>query len=257
MTIQFKQKIHSNQQLALGSWMSLGHPAVAEMICNAGFEWLAIDLEHSMIDLQRCEELIRVVDLMGRTPLVRLSSNDAVQIKRVMDAGAHGIIVPMVNTRQDAEQAVAAAYFPPVGLRGVGLARAQGYGSSFKSYHESTVGSRTVVIVQIEHKTAVANLEEILSVKGVDAFLIGPYDLSMSLGIPGDFSHPLMVATLKRVTEVGKKLGKTCGIHIVEPDQKALKDRFAEGYRLIAYSVDFRMIDVMCRSAIESMEALK
>src|SRR5665647_453617 len=122
---QLKQALRQGE-LCLGSWITLAHPAIAEIMARAGFTWLAVDLEHSVITIREAEELIRVIKLSGVVPLVRLSANDPVQIKRVMDAGAHGVIVPMVNSTTQAEQAVASVYYPPQGRRGVGLARAQG-----------------------------------------------------------------------------------------------------------------------------------
>jgi 2-dehydro-3-deoxyglucarate aldolase len=121
--VSLKSKLR-HKELTLGSWVSLGNPGVVEIMANAGFEWLTIDMEHSAITIREAEELIRVIDLCGVVPLVRLSANDPVQIKRVMDAGAHGMIVPMVNTKSDAERVVEAVYYPPTGRRGVGLARA-------------------------------------------------------------------------------------------------------------------------------------
>ncbi len=114
---------------SLGSWITIGHPAVAEIMAAAGFDWLTIDLEHSAMSIERAEELIRVIELSGVKPLVRLSSNNAVQIKRVMDSGAHGVIVPMVKTENEVRKAIAAVHYPPLGDRSVGLARAQKYGA--------------------------------------------------------------------------------------------------------------------------------
>ena len=126
-----KRKLSQNE-ITIGSWITLAHPAIAEIMACAGFDWLVVDLEHSVITIKEAEELIRVINLCGVVPLVRLSINDSVQIKRVMDAGAHGIIVPMVNNRAEADTAVAAVYYPPKGTRGVGLARAQGYCTAFQ-----------------------------------------------------------------------------------------------------------------------------
>jgi 2-keto-3-deoxy-L-rhamnonate aldolase RhmA len=120
-------------ELTIGSWITLGHPAIAEIMANAGFDWLAIDLEHSVITIREAEELIRVIDLSGVIPLVRLTSNSSDLIKRVMDAGAHGVIVPMINTPKEAEMAVRSVKYPPLGERGIGLARAQKYGPGFDS----------------------------------------------------------------------------------------------------------------------------
>ena len=144
------KKTIMNKKLALGSWITLAHPAIAEIMSKAGFDWLAVDLEHSVITIREAEELIRVINLSGVTPLVRLTSNDPNQIKRVMDAGSHGVIVPMVNSIADAKKAVEAVKYPPIGKRGVGLARAQGYGTKFDEYLKWQKDS-AIVIVQVEH----------------------------------------------------------------------------------------------------------
>ena len=244
-----KQKLQSGQ-LALGSWITLGHPAIGEILANAGFDWLVVDLEHSTISLEQAGDLIRVIDLAGSVPLVRLTSNDANQIKRVMDAGAQGIVVPMVNSVEDAEKAVAATRYAPDGTRGVGLARAQGYGVSFKEYLAWQVDG-PVVIVQIEHKDAVENLEKILTTPGVDGFIIGPYDLSCSMGIPGEFNHPEFVEVMEFIRITGQKLKVPGGLHVVEPDRKLLGRAIDDGYTFIAYSVDIRLLDTGARDGIK------
>jgi len=249
MQTGFKLRL-SGGRTEIGSWITLAHPAIAEIMAKAGFSWLAVDLEHSVITIREAEELIRVIDLCGVVPLVRLSANDPVQIKRVMDAGAHGIIVPMVNSVALAEQAVAAVRYPAAGNRGVGLARAQGYGISFAEYR-SWQAQEAVVIVQIEHIEAVRNLEGILAVDGVDGYIVGPYDLSGSLGVPGDFEHPEMCKAMARIREVGGRSGKATGIHVIEPEIAQLKQRIEEQYRFVAYSLDIRMLDVACRQIHE------
>jgi 2-keto-3-deoxy-L-rhamnonate aldolase RhmA len=239
-------------QPAWGSWITLAHPAIAEIMAKAGFLWLAVDLEHSVITIREAEELIRVIGLCGVVPLVRLSANDPVQIKRVMDAGAYGVIVPMVNSAVQAEQAVASVYYPPRGRRGVGLARAQGYGDDFEGYRK-WLQQEAVVIVQVEHIQAVENLTEILAVEGVDGFFVGPYDLSSSLGIPGQWAHAKMTEAMARIREVGGASGKAPGIHVVEPDPEAARQKVAEGYRLIAYSLDIRLLDRACRQGLTAI----
>lgn len=244
------------KDVIIGSWITLYHPGIAEIMAKAGFEWLAVDLEHSSITIREAEGLIRVIDLCGVAPLVRLSANDPVQIKRVMDAGAHGIIVPMVNSAEEALRAVKAINYPPRGSRGVGLARAQGYGHSFQKYKE-WLENEAIVIVQIEHIQAVENLETILSVDGVDGFIVGPYDLSGSLGVPGIFNHPLMQQAIEKIKLVGFKSGKVPGIHIIEPMIEQLQKHIAEGYRFIAYSLDIRMLDKACRDALLQHNIIK
>jgi 2-dehydro-3-deoxyglucarate aldolase len=234
---------------ALGSWITLAHPGLAEIMARSGFDWLAVDMEHSVITIREAEELIRVIGLCGAAPLVRLSWNDHVQIKRVMDAGAHGVIAPMINTPAEAAALVAAVHYPPRGTRGVGLARAQGYGAGFADY-KNWLAENALVIVQVEHIRAVENLAAILDTPGVDGFLVGPYDLSGSLGRPGDFEHPDFLAAMARIREAAAARGALAGIHVIEPDPAALAERLDQGYRFVAYSLDIRMLDMACRTGV-------
>ncbi|MBE0613493.1 MAG: 2,4-dihydroxyhept-2-ene-1,7-dioic acid aldolase [Burkholderiales bacterium] len=225
-------------------------------MARAGFDWLVVDLEHSVIGIDVAGDLIRIIDLCGVAPLVRLTSNDANQIKRVMDVGAHGIVVPSVNSPAEAARAVAATRYAPRGSRGVGLGRAQGYGISFQDYLKWQ-SEGPVVIVMIEHKEAIDQLEEILTVPGVDGFLIGPYDLSCSLGIPGQFEKAEFTSALARIRETGKRLGCPAGLHIVEPDTQRLEQTIREGYTFIAYGVDMRMLDVGARQGVSKLKEIQ
>jgi 2-dehydro-3-deoxyglucarate aldolase len=245
---KLKNKLKENQ-LTLGSWITLGHAGVAEIFANAGFDWLVVDLEHSTISIEQAGELIRTIDLAGAAPLVRLTSNDTNQIKRVMDAGAHGIVVPMVNSAKEAEMAVASTRYAPKGHRGVGLARAQRYGNGFRDYLHWQ-WDNPVVIVQIEHQDALDHLEAIFSVPGVDGFIIGPYDLSCSMGMPGEFDRPKFKEAMAKILATALELGCPAGLHIVEPDIVRLEQVISEGYKFIAYSVDIRMLDVAARAGI-------
>jgi 2-dehydro-3-deoxyglucarate aldolase len=242
-------------QLTMGSWITLGHPAIAEIMAQAGFDWLVVDLEHSTISLEAAGELIRVIDLCGVAPLVRLTSNHPDQIKRVMDAGAHGIVVPMVNSRIEAERAVAAVHYAPEGNRGVGLSRAQRYGPGFQDYLEWQRDG-PIVIVQVEHRDAVARLDDILTVPGVDGFIVGPYDLSCSLGIPGQFKHAVFLSAMEQIRSAAQRLHAVSGLHVVEPDNDQLAQALREGYRFIAYSVDIRLLDVGVRNGLNRFREL-
>lgn len=249
--VSLKAKLQ-RRELTVGSWMSLGHPAIAEMFARAGFDWLVIDLEHSTITIREAGELIRVIDLCGVSPLVRLTSNDPDQIKRVMDAGAHGVVVPMVNTPDDAARAVAATRYGPAGRRGVGLARAQRYGPGFRDYL-AWQADGPIVVVQIEHIDAVQAIDEILAVPGVDAFIVGPYDLSCSLGTVGDFGTAEFASASARVLRAGQQAKKAAGVHLVEPDLQRLRALVDDGYHFIAYSVDFRMLDATARAGLQTV----
>lgn len=248
--MNLKSKLRQNKEVTLGSWITIPNRSIAEIMCNAKFDWLCVDLEHTVTTIEQAGDLIAIIDANNCAPLVRLSSNDPVQIKRVMDAGAHGIIVPMINSKEDVLAAYKAMHYPNKGFRGVGLARAQKYGAGFEDY-KKWLNESSVLIAQIEHIDAVNNLEEILTMEELDGYIIGPYDLSASLGVPGDFQHPDFLSAMKKIEDAITKYNKPGGLHIVEPDPEKLKEVIAKKLRFIAYSVDIRMIDVSCRKAIE------
>lgn len=255
MNNSFNKSLFDTEICQIGSWITLAHPAIAEIFARSGFDWLAVDMEHSVITIREAEELIRVINLAGVIPLVRLTSNNSDQIKRVMDAGAHGIIIPMVNTAADAIKAVEAIKYPPMGKRSVGLARAQGYGTEFQEYLDWEKTGSTV-IVQVEHIDGVNNLEEIFSINGVDGYIIGPYDLSSSMGISGQFEHPEFLSAMEKIKLVARKMNMPGGIHVIEPEPNQLKQRIEEGFRLIAYSLDVRMLDVSSRKGLEEVRGV-
>ena len=250
--MHFKEKL-KKRKLAIGSWLSIANPAIAEIMAKAGADWLAIDMEHTALSTDQCQELIRVIDLCGVTPLVRVGANDPLLIKRAMDAGAKGVIVPMVNSAKDAMDAVKAVKYPPRGTRGVGLARAQGYGTTFNEYVKA-IDDQSIVIVQIEHKDALKHLEDIFAVKGVDGFIVGPYDLSASLGIAGDFKAKKMEKALHQIEQTAKTKNMAAGYHVVYPDPDLVNQKIKQGYTFIAYSVDFLLLG---ESFSQGLKAIK
>ncbi len=251
--MQLKFKL-AQGELTVGSWITLGHPSIAEIMAAAGFDWLVLDMEHSVLELSEIQMLIQVLDGKECPAIVRLTSNHPDQIKRVMDAGATGVMVPMIKSAADAKTAVQAVYYPPRGQRGVGLARAQGYGAKFQQYRD-WLEKNAVIVVMIEHIEAVNAIDSILSVDGIDAYIIGPYDLSGSMGRIGEFNHPEVTSAIERVLEAGNRLGKPGGIHVVEPDQDELRQRIAAGFSFIGYGLDIRILDTLCRSHIQSIKA--
>jgi 2-keto-3-deoxy-L-rhamnonate aldolase RhmA len=240
-------------KVSIGSWIQFAQPGHAEILANAGFDWLSIDLEHSVIELREAEDLIRIIETKGVTPLVRVSSNDPVQISRVMDAGSHGVIVPRVETEGDARRAVNAVFYHPKGSRGVGLARAHKYGASFDGYLE-WISNNGLVIAQVESSQSVENLAEILSVDGVGGFLVGPYDLSCSLGVPGKLDHPLVLESLEKIMLVAREfpLAKR-GIHKTSIDHQPVLNAIEEGFNFIAYSTDMLFLGESCRTGMRKI----
>jgi 2-dehydro-3-deoxyglucarate aldolase len=194
-------------------------------------------MEHTAIDEFAALQMIQIISLSGNVPLVRVGKNDELLIKRVMDSGAHGVLVPMINNKEDAEKAVDSAKYPPKGKRGAGLSRAQNYGLGFQEYI-NWAEKNSVVIVQIEHIKAVENIQEILAVEGVDGFIIGPYDLSASLGIPGEFDNPKMIQVIDDINKIVKESVKPGGYHVVHSNHGLLQQKINDGYRFIAYGDD-------------------
>jgi 2-dehydro-3-deoxyglucarate aldolase len=173
-----------------------------------------------------------------------------------MDAGANGVVVPMVNSADEAQSAVSAIYYPGRGRRGVGLSRAQGYGVDFSGYKE-WAEKNTVLIVQIEHIKAVENLEEILAVEGVDGFIVGPYDLSGSLGLPGKFDHPSVIIALERVARIMKERNAVGGYHVVHSNRRALLEKIDEGFKFIAYGDDMIFLAEKIRDEMGNVRAAR
>lgn len=251
--MELKSKLARNA-LTIGSWVTLGHPSIAEIMAAAGFDWLVLDMEHSVLELSEVQMLIQVLDGQRCPAIVRLTSNEPDQIKRVMDAGATGVMVPMVKNAEDAQAAVQAMYYPPRGRRGVGLARAQGYGARFQQYR-NWLDNNAVVVVMIEHIDAVNAIDSILSVPGVDAYIIGPYDLSGSMGHPGELNYPEVRTAIERVLEAGRRAGKSGGIHVVEPDPNLLRRNIEAGFSFLGYGLDIRILDSLCRTHMRDIRA--
>lgn len=247
-----KRKL-SQCEISIGSWLTIPHPSIVEIMSSANFEWLTIDIEHSAIDFQTVQNLIGHIQANDMEALVRVSNNDEVIIKRVMDAGANGVVVPMIKSAAEAREAVSYVKYPPFGKRGVGLSRAQHYGVNFESYKD-WVQNESVVIVQIEHIEAVNNLAEILDVEGVDGIIVGPYDLSASMGKPGMFNDSDVKEVLDRIDKITLSKNKPLGFHVISSDHKDLAEKIDKNYTFLAFSLDFFFLGDKAR---EEMNLLK
>ena len=232
-----------NDEVKYGSWLTKPYNAIVEVIAKTGyFEWLTIDIEHSTISINQVEDMMRVIQLSGLEAYVRLSKNDPVLIKRVLDAGADGIIVPMVNSVSDVERAINACFYPPKGKRGAGLARVHNYEpEGFKNYIK-TKEKKTKIMVQIEHIDAVDNIDNIFANNDIYGYFIGPYDLSASMGKPGEYKSEDVINALETIKKSALKKGVKPGYHVIEPDRNEIINKKNEGYKLIAISTDMLFI---------------
>jgi 2-keto-3-deoxy-L-rhamnonate aldolase RhmA len=233
MAHDFRARLKNREKL-LGTMVTLASAASAEVLASLGFDWLFIDGEHGPLETRELTEILQAVG--DKTAcIVRVPEAAEVPIKKVLDLGAHGIIVPQVNTAEQAANVVRWARYAPEGSRGVGLARAQGYGLRFREYL-SAANREIAVIVQAEHARAVENIESIVGVPGVDAVLLGPYDLSASLGKMGAIDDPAVVAAIGRVTEACRAAAMPLGYFGVTA--AAVQPYVARGYTLIVAGVD-------------------
>lgn len=232
-----KKKLQNNE-LTIGSWLTIPHQSVVEIMATAGFEWLTLDMEHAAIDISQAMNMMAIIQGKGMKALARVSKNEEVIIKRMLDAGADGVIIPTVRNADEAREAVGYVKYPPVGRRGVGLNRAQNYGLGFQEYQD-WLRDECVMIVQVEHIDSVHNLEEILNVDGVDGIIVGPYDLSASMGMPGNYEHPDVVAALKKVEETTLRMKKPLGFHVIHSDHLKTLEKIVKGYTFLAMSIDF------------------
>ena len=236
MNKSFKSRLKKNA-LLIGSWITIPDTNIIEIFSNFSFDWLCIDMEHSSITIKEIPFLTSLIESKNITPLVRIGEHDKNLIKRVMDCGSHGIIVADVRTAEQAKSIINSVKYPPYGTRGVGLYKAQNYGENFDDYN-IWLQNESVIILQIEHIDALNNLDEILSLNDVDAIMIGPYDFSGSIGIPGDFKNKKYLNNLNLILKKSKKYKKTIGIHSISTNPNDCKDYIKKGYKFIACSLD-------------------
>jgi 2-keto-3-deoxy-L-rhamnonate aldolase RhmA len=248
MQNDFRARLRRGETL-LGTMLTLPSPSVAEVLAGLGFDWLFIDAEHGPLETR---ELLAILQAVSHriACIVRVPACDEVAIKKALDLGAHGIIVPQVNTAEQAASAVRFARYAPEGARGVGLARAQGYGQRFKEYVESA-NTEIAVIVQAEHAQAVENIDSIVSVAGVDAVLLGPYDLSASLGKMGKVDDDAVVTAIDRVTRTCRNAGMPLGYFGVTA--AAVRPYIERGYTLIVAGVDTTLLGGAARALLAEL----
>jgi len=220
----------------VGSWMQLTDSNVAEIMGRSGYQWVAIDMEHGPVSLSQLPDLFRALELGGTLPLARVASPLPINCRQAIDQGAAGVVIPMISSAAQLQAIINECHWPPRGRRGVGFQRANVFGKFFDAYVQEA--QESLIIAQIEHIDAVNNLESIIAVEGLDAIMVGPYDLSASLGITGEFENKKYLETLSKILSMCAKHKMPCGIHVVQPDPKMLEQRISEGYTFIAYGVD-------------------
>jgi 2-dehydro-3-deoxyglucarate aldolase len=247
-----KEKLKKGKPV-FGGWIMTASPVVAELFTRVGFDWVAIDTEHASVSAKDLPIMLGIIEKGGAVPFVRLAHNDPVLIKQALDAGAGGLIAPQINSPAEARAFVSAALFPPEGSRGVSFCRASGYGDRFDEYVRN-FNRNVILVAMIENVAALAEIKKIIAVPGIDALFIGPYDLSASLGRPGEFSAPSFRSTLGKIEKAAARAKMPMGMHVVPPDNKQIKSAVNKGYLFIGCSVDTR---ILLHGARAMMDGLK
>ena len=236
MAIADIRKKLNNGGVSIGSWMQIPHPSIAEIMGQSNYDWVAVDMEHGAISVHQLPDLFRALELGNTLPLVRLAHGHSKDCKQALDAGAGGVIVPMIKNADQLRKVRDATRWPPSGNRGVAFSRANLFGKNFNEYIKEA--KQPLLIAMIEHIDAINELDDILKVDGLDAILIGPYDLSASMNLTAQFDHPEFAKAIRDIKSKSESANIPCGIHVVSPSVDDLKEKIDDNYRFIAYSID-------------------
>ena len=235
-SIKLKNKF-INRETVFAGWTSIGHPQVTEMLTMSGVDFIGIDIEHSTISQEQSQRIIATCHDKGVSCMPRIATHNQEAIKQLLDSGADGIIVPTVDTPEQVEKLIEWVKYPPLGKRGYGIARAQGYGHDFEEY-TSQWNDSSSLIIQIESISAVENIKKLLQFEEVDGAMVGPYDISGSLGIPGQINHQKVKDAGQLVIDACRKLGKSCGTQDIEPTSTSVQAALDSGYTFVVLASD-------------------
>lgn len=234
--LQLKKKLR-NRERVFGGWVSYPDPAITETFGRAGFDFIAIDMEHTTISLEQAKHIITACQAEGATCLPRPVSHNNDYFKPLLEAGADGLIMQMVETPDHVRSLIDLAKFPPLGRRSFGVNRAHGYGFDFDRYVEEWNDASTLIL-QVESITGVENIDALLAFDEVDGVMIGPYDISGSLGVPGQINHPDVRNAARTVVEACARHGKSCCTQVAQVTPEAIDDVFEQGYTFVILGSD-------------------
>ncbi len=234
---------------SLGGWVMTASVTCAEIMAQAGFDWVCVDAEHSSVNDETVQSMFMAIERHGAEPFIRIPDNNEVVFKKYLDMGAKGIIVPMVKSAEEVEKAIAYANYSPQGIRSFALPRANGYGAYAEEYFKNA-NDNLFIGIMIEHVDALKNLDEIFSNKRIDAVFVGPYDLSGSMNIPGQFDNKEFKEALNLIKSKTQEHKVTMGIHDIYPTVEKIQKYITEGYRFIACGIDTLYIREMSEKLI-------
>jgi 2-keto-3-deoxy-L-rhamnonate aldolase RhmA len=244
-----KRKLEK-KEIAVGAWISSGSPNLVDLLRSLAFDWFVLDMEHSPITIETVGQMIQVLNGSAATPIVRVGQIDQALFKIVLDTGAYGLVVPLVNTAEEAERAVLFCKYPPMGVRGVAASKVSDYGMSLGKYIR-TANDETTVIAQIETPQALQNIREIVSVKGIDVAFVGPSDLTMTMGLLDDRSNPKVAEAMLKVVKACDDAGKTAGVMALSLEEARLAVQ--RGFRFVSLATDMKYATLGARSFLETV----
>ena len=227
----------AKRERTFGGWISYREPAIAETFAKAGFDFIAIDMEHTTISIDDANRIITSVQSEGGICIPRQVSHNNDYMKPMLEAGADGIMIPMVDTIEEVDALFRNLKFPPLGRRSFGVNRAHGYGFDFERYI-STWNDTGLFVIQIESIEAVENIDELVRIPGIDAVMIGPYDISGSLNVPGDTNHPKVREAGRRVVDACSKAGVSCMTQVADVTADSVEDAFDQGFTSVVLGSD-------------------
>ena len=230
-----------NQKLSIGGWMQIPNSSIAEIFGNSDFEWVVIDMEHGAIDLSQLPDIIRSLELSQTISFVRIPKSYFNLVNQILDCGANGIILANCNDSIDLKNLINNSTMPPKGRRGVGFSRANLFGKYLNKYQTDLI--KPFFIAQIENKLGYKNLNKIVKVQGLDAILIGPYDLSASLNMLNDFKSDKFKKIINQIKNTCKRNKIACGIHVVNNETKDLLSAINQGFNFIPFSTDGQILN--------------
>ncbi|MBS4022517.1 MAG: aldolase [Dethiobacter sp.] len=246
---KLKKKL-KNGETALGTFIMCNSPDLVEVVGLSGLDFVVIDTEHGPLSLESTQHLIRAAELRGMSSIIRITEFRDTTVLRALDVGAHGVQVPQVNDRITAERIVKAAKYFPLGTRGAALTRAADYGTVHPLKYFEHENEETLIVVHCESKSSLDNLEEIAAIPGIDVIFLGPFDMSQSLGIPAQVTHPLVEQAAEKVVKVANDAGIAAGIFVRSGDQ--VKIRVEQGFRYITIGTDVGIIGAAYRREISN-----
>jgi 2-keto-3-deoxy-L-rhamnonate aldolase RhmA len=247
---QLKEKLYSGGT-SFGTWITIGNPDIVDILKHLGFDWFVFDTEHSYLSIETVKTMVQALGSEGPEPIVRIGQVDQLLVKRALDIGAFGLVVPWINSQSEAEKIVKFSMYPPVGIRGAGPGRASRYGMNFSEYLRQA-NEELLIAVQIETADAISKAGEIIGTKGVDIGFVGPTDLTVSLGLLDDRSNPKVIAAMERVIKTCKDLGKIPGTLAISVDEA--KKFLKLGFRFVALASDSRFLSFGAKEYLKAKD---